>query len=74
MLNRRLIRVKVFKLLFGKAMQGDQPLEQAEKELILSCSKTVDLYCFLLGLPSALKEVTAGRVQRAQRPTASSEI
>ena len=32
MLNRRLIRVKVFKLLFGKAMQGDQPLEQAEKE------------------------------------------
>ncbi|MBR1950061.1 MAG: transcription antitermination factor NusB [Bacteroidales bacterium] len=67
MLNRRLIRVKVFKLLFGKAMQGDQPLEQAEKELILSCSKTVDLYCFLLGLPSALKEVAQARIEAGKK-------
>ncbi len=67
MLNRRLIRVKVFKLLFGKAMQGDQPLEQAEKELILSCSKTVDLYCFLLGLPAALKEVAQARIEAGMK-------
>ncbi|MBQ6574385.1 MAG: transcription antitermination protein NusB [Bacteroidales bacterium] len=72
MLNRRLIRVKVFKLLFGKAMQGSDSLDQAEKELMLSCSKTVELYCFLLGLPAALKEVAQARIDAGKmkfRPT-----
>ena len=41
MLTRRLIRVKVFKELFGKVVQGTDSLMQAEKELIASCGKTV---------------------------------
>ena len=67
MLNRRLIRVKVFKLLFGKAMQGSESLDQAEKELMLSCGKTVELYCFLLELPAALKEVAQAKIDAAKR-------
>lgn len=63
MLNRRLIRVKVFKELFGKVASGADSLMQAEKELILSCSKTVDLYCFLLQLPSALRKVAEAKIE-----------
>ena len=48
MLTRRLIRVKVFKELFGKVASGADSLMQAEKELIASCNKTVELYCLLL--------------------------
>ena len=63
MLTRRLIRVKVFKELFGKVVQGTDSLMQAEKELIASCGKTVELYCFLLGLPSALKKTAELKIE-----------
>ncbi len=63
MLTRRLIRVKVFKELFGKVMQGTDSLVQAEKELIASCNKTVDLYCFLLCIPSALKKTAELKIE-----------
>ena len=54
MLNRRLIRVKVFKLLFGKAMQGDQPLEQAEKEL---CGSAATDYVRASELDTRIREI-----------------
>ena len=63
MLTRRLIRVKVFKELFGKVASGSDSLMQAEKELIASCNKTVELYCFLLQLPQALKKVALARIE-----------
>ena len=74
MLNRRLIRVKVFKELFGRVVQGSDSLMQAEKELILSCNKTVELYCLLLGLPSAIKKVAQARIDAGLKkfqPTAA---
>ena len=74
MLNRRLIRVKVFKELFGKVVQGNDSLMQAEKELILSCNKTVELYCLLMGLPSALKKVAQAKIDAGLKkfqPTAA---
>ena len=74
MLNRRLIRVKVFKELFGKVVQGNDSLMQAEKELILSCNKTVELYCFMLGLPVALKKVAQAKIDAGLKkfqPTAA---
>ncbi len=74
MLNRRLIRVKVFKELFGKVVQGNDSLMQAEKELILSCNKTVELYGFLLGLPQALKKVAQAKIDAGLKkfhPTAA---
>lgn len=63
MLTRRLIRVKVFKELFGKVASGADSLMQAEKELIASCNKTVELYCLLLQLPQALRKVAQAKIE-----------
>lgn len=62
MLSRRLIRVKVFKILFGRIVAGSDSLIGAENELIASCDKTLDLYCFMLRLPIALKKVAQARI------------
>ena len=51
MLSRRLIRVKVFKILFGRIIAGSDSLVGAENELIASCEKTLDLYSLMLQLP-----------------------
>lgn len=63
MLTRRVIRVKVFKELFSKIASGADNLMQAEKELIAACDKSVDLYCFLLCLPGALKKVAEMKIE-----------
>lgn len=63
MLSRRLIRVKVFKILFGRIVAGSDSLIGAENELIASCEKTLDLYCFMLRLPVALKKVAQARIE-----------
>ncbi len=62
MLSRRLLRVKVFKVLFGRVVAGSDSLIGAENELIASCEKTLDLYCFMLQLPIALKRVAQARI------------
>ncbi len=62
MLSRRLIRVKVFKILFGRIVAGSDSLIGAENELIASCDKTLELYCFMLRLPIALKKVAQARI------------
>ena len=63
MLSRRLIRVKVFKILFGRIVAGSDSLIGAENELITSCEKTLDLYCYMLQLPIALKRVAEARIE-----------
>lgn len=63
MFNRRLIRIKVFKLLFSRVHAQSDSLQGAEKELLLSFEKTMDLYFFLLALPVALRDYAAERIQ-----------
>ncbi len=63
MLSRRLIRVKVFKILFGRIIAGSDSLIGAENELIASCEKTLDLYCMMLQLPIALKKAAEERIE-----------
>lgn len=63
MLNRRLLRVKAFKVLFGKVASGMDSLQSAEKELLISCDKSVDLYCFLLMLPVSLRRVADTKIE-----------
>ncbi len=73
MLSRRLIRVKVFKILFGRIVAGSDSLVGAENELIASCEKTLDLYCFMLQLPIALKRVAEAKIEtglKKFKPTA----
>ncbi len=73
MLNRRLIRVKVFKMLFSKISTGVDSVQIVEKELISSCEKAVDLYCLMLSLPVFLKKVAEDKIENGLKkfhPTA----
>lgn len=63
MLSRRLIRIKVFKVLYSRMAAGSDSLIGAENELIASCEKTRDLYFFMLQLPIALKKVAQTRIE-----------
>ncbi|OFY42975.1 MAG: hypothetical protein A2X18_00590 [Bacteroidetes bacterium GWF2_40_14] len=63
MISRRLIRVKVFKVLFSRINSGSDSISGAEKELLISCDKTLELYYFLLSLPIALKKVAEARIE-----------
>ena len=63
MLNRRLIRIKVFKVLYAAETSQEADLKKAEKELQLSLSKTLDLYYFLLNLCPALKKLAAEKIE-----------
>lgn len=63
MINRRLIRVKVFKVLFSRMSSGSESMDGAEKELLMSCEKTLELYYFLLTLPTALKRLSEIKIE-----------
>lgn len=73
MLNRRLIRIKVFKVLYASEASGTVSLPAAEKELALSCSKTPDLYYFLLNLLPALKNVAEQKIETGKNKFNPSE-
>ncbi len=65
MLSRRLIRVKVFKVLFGRVAAGNSDaLIGAENELMASCEKTRDLYILLMRLPIALKRMAEIKIEQ----------
>jgi N utilization substance protein B len=63
MISRRLIRIKVFKVLFSSIGSGSDSFLAAEKELLLSCDKTLELYYFMMDLPSALKFVAEQKIE-----------
>ncbi|EKD32475.1 MAG: hypothetical protein ACD_77C00088G0010 [uncultured bacterium] len=63
MINRRLIRVKVFKVLFGRINSGSDSLSGAIGDLMNSCEKTLDLYFLLLSLPLAMKKVAESKIE-----------
>ena len=63
MISRRLIRIKVFKVLFSRINSGYNSITAAEKELLLSCEKTLDLYYLLLLLPLELRKVAEQRIE-----------
>ncbi len=67
MINRRLIRIKVFKVLYSTVISGEESLQSAEKELLYSCSKTLDLYYFMLNLSVALKRAADNKIDSGLR-------
>ncbi|MCF0177083.1 MAG: transcription antitermination factor NusB, partial [Bacteroidales bacterium] len=64
--NRRLIRVKVFKILFAYRASGNNSVESAEKELMHSFEVTRDLYYFLLNICPMLKKVAKAKLDAAK--------
>lgn len=66
MLNRRILRIKAFKVLYSSVMAGNMSLADAESELDASCEATRDLYLFMLGIVSPLTEVARERIDAAR--------
>lgn len=64
MLNRRLIRIKVFKILYSSISAGNESIPNSEKELLHSCDKTRDLYFFMLNLAIALKRASDAKIEQ----------
>ena len=62
MLNRRLIRIKVFKALFAFENSGSDSASTAADMLSRSCEKTLELYCFLLNISGSLVRLAQERI------------
>ena len=66
MLNRRILRIKAFKTLYGSVLSGEMSLQQAEVNLEASCEATRDLYVFMLGVVSPLTKVAKDKIEAAK--------
>ena len=66
MLNRRILRIKAFKVLYGSVIAESTTLEQAEAQLELSCEATRDLYIYMLGIVSPLTRIAQDRIEAAK--------
>ena len=66
MLNRRILRIKAFKTLYGSVLSGDMTLAQAEANLEASCEATRDLYIYMLGIVSPLTEIARERIEASR--------
>lgn len=66
MLNRRILRIKAFKVLYAYAENPDLTLKEALDSLEASCEATRDLYLQMLGLIPAVTEEAARRIEAAR--------
>ena len=66
MLNRRILRIKAFKVLYSSVLAGNMSLSQAEAQLELSCEATRDLYIYMLGIISPLTKIAKARIEAAK--------
>ena len=63
MLNRRILRIKAFKVLYSSVLSGNMSLAQAEAQLDLSCEAARDLYVYMLGIVSPLTAIARERIE-----------
>ncbi len=66
MLNRRILRIKAFKVLFSYAENRDMTLKEALSALDISCEATRDLYLLMLSIVGPLT-AEAARLAEAAR-------
>jgi len=66
MLNRRILRIKAFKILYAYAENRDLTLKEAQAALDSSCEATRDLYLHLLSLAGPLTAEAARRTEAAR--------
>lgn len=67
MINRRLIRIKVFKVLYSNMFGGSDSIGEAQKQLRISCQSTHQLYFFVMNLMVALKKAAEARIENGLR-------
>ena len=66
MLNRRILRIKAFKVLYAYAENPDLSLKEALGSLEASCEATRDLYLYMLEVIPALTREAARRTEAAR--------
>lgn len=66
MLNRRILRIKAFKVLYEYAVRGGMKLDEALAAMDRSCEATRDLYLFMLAIVSPLTEEARWRIDAAK--------
>lgn len=66
MLNRRILRIKVFKVLYSFAENPSETLKEAEALLDHSCESTRDLYLFMMSIAGPLTAEASSRIEAAK--------
>ena len=66
MLNRRILRIKAFKVLYSNAISENMSLAQAQSQLDVACEATRDLYIYMLGIVSPLTKIARDRIESAK--------
>ena len=66
MLNRRILRIKAFKVMYSFAEDPTKSLAEAESELEVSCEATRSLYLFMLGIIPYLTREASARIESAK--------
>ena len=66
MLNRRILRLKAFKVLYGSVLSDNMSLSQAQSQLDVACEATRDLYVYMLGIVSPLTRLAQDRIDAAK--------
>ena len=66
MLNRRILRIKAFKVLYSNAIAENMSLDQAQSQLDVACEATRDLYVYMLGIVSPLTKIARERIESAK--------
>ena len=66
MLNRRILRIKAFKVLYSNVLSGELSLSHAETQLDQACEATRDLYIYMLGIVSPLTRIARERIEAAK--------
>lgn len=63
MLNRRILRIKAFKVIYEYAIKGNMSLDDALNEMNKSCEATRDLYLFMLSIIIPLTKLAKERIE-----------
>lgn len=66
MLNRRILRIKAFKVLYSSKLAGNVSLQEAESKLDVSCEAVRDLYIFMLGIVQPLTATAREKIESAK--------
>lgn len=66
MLNRRILRIKAFKVIYSFAENPTETLKEAEALLDHSCESARDLYLFLLSIVEPLTKEASSRIEAAK--------
>lgn len=66
MLNRRILRIKAFKVMYSYAENPSMSLKDAEAELEMSCQAVRDLYLYMLSLVGPLTAEASSRIEAAR--------